>query len=182
MTSNFGTCIRAVLGVGAALLIAGCAALSPPSVSRDSGGDGPLSGRISVRVEGPSPKSVAAVFDLQGDATKGTLGLSTPLGSMLAQANWAPGLVTMTTPQGQTAYADLDSLTREVLGESVPVAALFDWLRARPWPAATSRSLAAPDRGFEQLGWTVRLDRFDAGFVDAQRSATPPVAVRIRLD
>ena len=86
------------------------------------------------------------------------------------------------TPRGQTTYADLDDLTRDVLGESVPVAAMFDWLRARPWGDAPSKRLSPSARSFEQLGWTVDLGRFDSGSVDAYRSANPPVTVKVRLD
>ena len=168
----------------AVLSLAGCASLTPPDTPRQAGADGPLTGRMSVKVEGPSPRAVSAVFDLQGNATAGSLGLSTPLGSMLAQARWAPERVTLTTPKGETVYPDLDSLTHDVLGESVPVAALFDWMRARPWAGAPSApvSEAAGGPGFEQLGWIVKLSRFGEGFVDAARSSPPPVTVRVRLD
>jgi outer membrane lipoprotein LolB len=125
---------------------------------------------------------MTAVFDLKGSASDGSLGLSTPLGSMLAQAKWSAGGVTLQTPQGQSSYPDLDSLTHDVLGESVPVGALFDWLRARPWAGASSKFFALPAQGFEQLGWNVHLSRFDDGFVEADRTGTPSVSVRIRLD
>jgi outer membrane lipoprotein LolB len=160
--------------------LAGCA--TAPSAIRERPEALPLSGRISVKVEGPSPKSVSAVFDLQGNSTAGSLGLSTPLGSMLAQARWTPGQVTLTTPRGQTTYADLDDLTRAVLGESVPIAAMFDWLRARPWAEAPSKALSPGARSFEQLGWTVDLGRFDSGSVDAYRRTGQPVTVKVRLD
>jgi outer membrane lipoprotein LolB len=68
-----------------------------------------------------------------------------------------------------------------VLGETLPLAALFDWLRGRPWPGAPSRPVAAPP-GFEQLGWRVDLARFAEGQVDARRDRAPAVNVRARLD
>ncbi len=46
-----------------------------------------LSGRLALRVEpvgSEAPRAVSAAFDLRGDARAGTLGLSTPLGSLLA--------------------------------------------------------------------------------------------------
>jgi hypothetical protein len=78
---------------------------------------------------------------------------------MLAQARWQPGSVVLVTPQGSRRFADLDALTREVLGESVPIEAWFDWLHGRPWPGAASTPQTA-GTGFRQLGWTVDLSRF----------------------
>ena len=167
----------------AALLIAGCA--SVPEAARPGAG-ATLSGRLAVRVDGidgAAPRSVSATFELQGAADAGSLSLSTPLGSLLAQARWAPGSVVLATPQGKTSFVDLDALTREVLGESLPVAALFDWLRGRPWPGAASTATVAPaEPGFEQLGWVVSLARFDEAWVAARRAQAPVVTVRAKLD
>ncbi len=145
-----------------------------------------LSGRLAVRVDasdGAPARSENAVFELRGNAQAGQLNLSTPLGSVLAQARWAQGTVVLATPQGERRFADLDSLTQEVLGESVPVAALFDWLRGRPWPDAASVGRVAPaEPGFSQLGWSVSLARFDDGLVVAKRESAPAVTVRAKLD
>jgi outer membrane lipoprotein LolB len=100
---------------------------------------------------------------------------------MLAEARWRPGSVALVTPQGSRRFPSLDALTREVLGESVPVEAWFDWLQGRPWPGAASVPHAT-GRGFEQLGWQVDLSRFAAGGVGASRRAPLPVVVRIQLD
>ncbi len=163
-------------------LLAGCA--SVPSAPVPAGE--PLSGRLSVRVEGvdgAAPRSLSATFELQGDAQNGSLNLATPLGTVLAQARWAPRQVVLATPQGETSFSDLDALTREVLGETVPVAALFDWLRGRPWPGAASTALVpATEPGFRQLGWAVNLARFDRAAVSAQREQAPAVTVRAQLD
>ena len=182
-----------------ALLIAGCASVEPAVPV--TGGDA-FAGRLSVRVEpaGSAPaRSLAAAFDLRGSPAAGTLGLSTPLGSMLAEARWRPGAVVLVTPQGTRRFADLDALTREVLGESVPIEAWFDWLRGRPWPGAASALDVTPTAianvstsppqpqpqppSFRQLGWRVDLSQFDAGTIAATRETPPPVVtVRIRLD
>lgn len=166
-----------------ALAMAACA--SVPQVNAPET-EGMLSGRLAVRVEaadGAAARSENAAFELLGTAQTGRLNLSTPLGSVVAQARWSPGSVVLATPQGERAFADLDALTREALGESVPVAALFDWLRGRPWPGAASAvsiSPAAP--GFVQLGWAVSLARFDQGWVIASRERAPTVTVRAKLD
>ena len=122
-----------------------------------------------------------AAFDLQGRPEAGELNLSTPLGTVLGQARWAPGSVVLVTPQGSTAYPDRDALTREVLGESLPVAALFDWLKGRPWPGAPSRAAPAGG-GFSQLGWRVDLAALADATISAVRERPPAVTVRVKLD
>lgn len=171
--------LACVLGAAA---IAGCATPPrPPVLDGES-----LTGRMAVQVDATSTsraRSLSAAFDLQGSPAQGRLELSTPLGTMLAQARWAPGRVTLLTPQGERRFANLDELTREVLGESLPVAALFDWFRGRPWPGAPSTPTAsASESGFRQLGWVVSLTRFPEGWVSAQREAPPAVKVRARLE
>jgi outer membrane lipoprotein LolB len=165
-----------------AFFLAACATVAP--LGPNNGVD-VLAGRLALRVDpsGNEPaRAFSAAFELRGDARSGALGLSTPLGSMLAQARWSPGDVALTTPQGSRSYADLDGLTRDVLGESVPVEAWFDWLRGRPWGAAPSTT-ATGAIGFEQLGWQVDLARLEAGAVSAtRRSPLPVVTVRIQLD
>ena len=159
--------------------LAGCASVGEPHADA-------LAGTISVRVEGASgepARSLSAGFELLGDEERGSLSLSTPLGTVLAQARWSPQQVLLVTPQGRTPYADLPALTRELLGEALPVAALFDWLRGRPWPGAESRANRPPDEaGFLQLGWQVTLARFDEGLVVAHRMQPPAVTLRARMD
>jgi len=174
---------RAFAAVAAlSMLLAGCATVPPPETY---GGD-TLSGRMSVRVEAhghAEATSMTAAFELRGDPWRGQLDLATPLGTTLAQARWAPGQVALVTPQGETRFATLDDLTREVLGESLPVAALFDWLRGRPWPRAPSTPAPPPvEHGFSQLGWTVDLARFDDAAIVARRAQPPAVTVRARMD
>ena len=173
---------RLFAALAAVVVVAGCASVAPLGPS--SGSDA-ISGRLALRVEatGSEPaRAFSAAFDLRGDARSGALGLSTPLGSMLAQARWQRGEVVLMTPQGTRRFADLDALTREVLGESVQIEAWFDWLRGRPWPA-TASAPTTDSAGFEQLGWSVDLARFADGAVSATRVRPPPtVTVRIQLD
>ena len=168
--------------LGAALLAACTTVPTLPA----AGPTETLSGRLALRVEpmGPEPAhAVSAAFDLRGNARAGTLGLSTPLGSMLAQARWSPTEVVLVTPRETRHFATLDELTREALGESVPVEAWFDWLRGRPWPGAASTAADAEPAGFRQLGWRVDLARFGEGTIVATREdPAPVVTVRIRLD
>ena len=156
-------------------LVGGCATAPPPADA--------LSGRLSVRVEGSEPRSVNASFDLRGNATRGELALSTPLGTTMAQARWQPGDVRLLTSDGEQRFPDLETLTRDVIGEPLPLAALFDWLRGRPWPQAPSTPLTDGTNGFVQLGWRVDLARFAEGWVGARRGEpAPQVTLRARLD
>ena len=167
----------------AALLLSACTVAPKGGESR---GSDTLSGRFSVRVDGTdgvAARSITAAFELLGSANSGQLNLSTPLGSVLAQARWAPGQVVLVTPKGETNYPDLDALTREILGEGLPVAALFDWLRGRPWPGTVSTPTSAiGETGFEQLGWVVDLTRIDDSWVVARRERAPVVTLRAKLD
>lgn len=141
-----------------------------------------LAGRLALRVDGSGAgRSFSADFDLRGDARAGALRLSGPLGTMLAEARWQPGSAELTTPERVERYAGLDAMAEALLGEAVPLAALIDWLRGRPWGGAPS---TAGDGGFEQLGWTVDLSRHAEGWLTATRparEAAPAVQVRVRL-
>jgi outer membrane lipoprotein LolB len=92
---------------------------------------------------------------------------------------WQPGGAQLQDAQGQRGYPGLDALAQDLLGEPLPLAALIDWLRGRPWTGAPS---AKRDDGFEQLGWRVGLAAFAQGVVAATRERAPTVSVRARLD
>jgi outer membrane lipoprotein LolB len=169
---------RGFAGAAALGLLSACANLQPPHAA----GAQVLSGRLSVRVESDPVKALSAAFELSGDAREGALALTSPLGSTLAQARWKPDDVVLETPGSSARYADLDTLAAQALGERVPLAALFDWLRGRPWPGARSEALAGNEPGFTQLGWRVGLARYAEGWVDAKRDAPPAVTMRARLD
>ena len=170
------------LALGTAIVVLGllsaCASLTPPH-AQDSQ---LLSGRLSVRVDSEPVRALSAAFELSGDAHAGALVLSSPLGSTLAQARWAPGEAVLETPSTRASYADLDTLAEQALGERVPLAALFDWLRGRPWSGAFSQGLPAGEPGFTQMGWRVGLARYAEGWVEARRDAAPVVTMRARLD
>ena len=164
---------RALLAA-AALALTGCT-----TVPHNAGGW--VAGKLSVEVRpADAPlRRLASGFELQGDGQRGELRLTSPLGSIVATARWAPGEAVLTTADGSTRYAGLDELSREALGEALPLAALPDWLAGRPWPGAASQPTA---RGFDQLGWTIDLARRDDGWVEVSRAAPPPVLVRVRLE
>lgn len=166
----------------AASLLSACASVG----QRAPAGAETISGKLSVRVDASvnsAARSESGNFELKGTPDEGQLNLSSPLGTVLAQARWSGRQAWLTTPQGETAYPDLEALTHEMLGERLPVAALFDWLRGKPWTGAVSQANApTAGPGFAQLGWAVDLARFDEGWVVARRNQAPAVTVRARVD
>ena len=167
---------RAALAGAATLLTSGCATLQPPAMARD------LAGRLTVRIDATDAvpaRSFAADFDLRGDADRGELRLTGPLGATLADVRWRPGAAEMTDANGRRDYPTLEALARDLLGEPLPLGALTDWLRGRPWPGAPH---ARRDDGFEQLGWRIALGELAQGLVLARRDGVPAVQVRARLE
>lgn len=144
-----------------------------------------LSGRMTVRIDatGSTPaRAVSAAFELSGNARQGRLDLNSPLGTTLARARWEPGSVAVTTPQGDSKHEDLPAMTRALLGEDLPLLALFDWLRGRPWEGALSTPATLPSTDFTQLGWDVNLTEFSQRWVTARRTQAPAVLLRVKLD
>ncbi|MDE2081604.1 MAG: outer membrane lipoprotein LolB [Burkholderiales bacterium] len=162
------------LGLG--LLLAACA--TPPRSDESAW----TAGRLSVQVaadDGQAARGMSAAFQLRGNGDAGELRLDSPLGLRMASARWAPGLAVLQTSDGEHRYDSLDALSREALGEALPLAALPDWLAGRPWPGAPH---LADSSGFEQLGWHVVLTRQAQGWIEARRDAPPVVTLRARLD
>ena len=144
-----------------------------------------FSGKLSVQIPPQPGQRVAqggsGSFELTGHASQGQLALSTPTGSLLARVTWTPTSVSLEQPREQRSFDSLDDLTLDLLGESVPVAALFDWLAGRPWAGAGVSWLPAPLAGFEQLGWRVETDRLADGVLVAQQLGGRHATLRVRL-
>lgn len=110
------------------LVLAGCTPLhTPPSATLAERTY--WSGRLVVQVEDQTTQSFAAAFELQGTPAHGELTLLSPLGNVLARLQWAPGQATLQSG-GQTRTSEsLDVLLEQIAGTSLPVRALFGWLR-----------------------------------------------------
>lgn len=166
----------AVAAVVAAAL-AGCAVAptTPPALDT-------VSGRLALQVAAAPPQAerrAAAHFELRGDAGRGELDLAGPLGTVMARARWSPELTELQTADGTRPFASLSDLAAELLGEPMPLAALSDWLRGRPWAGAAHRRHT---EGFEQLGWSVDLSRHAEGVIVARRASAPAMTLRAVLD
>ena len=148
----------------AALLQIGCAPRRPP-------GPRPAdhwSGRLSLSVRSQPAQSFSAGFELNGHAEAGELLLSTPLGTTLAQARWSPGQAWLASGAQVRRFPSIDELLRELTGTTLPLTALFDWLRGIPTQAQ---------------GWEADLAQSADGRLLARRSSPAPlVELRLLLD
>ncbi len=157
-------------------LLPACSTLLPPPSANWT------LGRLLLRVDASAAQaaqSFTAGFELRGDASSGELRLLSPLGTRVATALWSPQQVRLLGADGAQSFASLDELSQRVLGQSVPLAALPDWLAGRPWAGAPHD---LQTQGFVQLGWQVNTSARAAGQLEARRSAAPAVLLRVRLD
>ena len=167
--------------MGMAAALAGCASAPKPAP-----GD-VLTGRLVLNVQPTDStpmRNVNAGFELSGNAERGELRLTNPLGNLVGVATWSPGIAKLATPDGETtSHVDLAALSREALGERIPLQAMPDWLRGRPWAGAPSVPLVPPlGPGFEQLGWRVDLTSWNQRLLVATRASAPAVTVRAVLN
>jgi outer membrane lipoprotein LolB len=178
----------AALLTAAAALLQACVSHPPPLAGQV------YSGRLAVRTDAAAAQEAHAVsgqFELSGNASSGQLVLTSPLGTTVARARWSrpegglgePSLIELEADGTTRRYATLDEMMQRAIGDQLPLAAMFDWLAGRPWPAAAARR-AADGPSFAQLGWQVDLSRFAAsGLISATRSAPPPTLhVLVKLD
>lgn len=128
-------------------------------------GQASWSGRLAVQVESSPPQSFSAGFDLSGSPEAGELMLSTPLGTALATVRWSPGHAELQQGQQVIRRTSLDELSADIGGTSLPVTALFAWLRGQPETAN---------------GWEADLSQQPEGRVLARR-LTPAPAAELRI-
>ena len=125
-------------------------------------------GRLAIKVAGAAPQSLSADFALQGDAQTGSLLLLSPLGTAVAQLEWAPGLAQLRQGGSTEQFSSLDGLVLQATGTELPVAALFDWLHG----TAT-----------EAPSWRVDLQELPQGKLQAWRDdSTAPASLWILLE
>jgi outer membrane lipoprotein LolB len=87
---------------------------------------------MAVTLYQPQSHSYFANFDLQGSATAGRLALTSPLGTTVAELEWAPGSAQLTTADGKAQqYPSLKDLAQQAVGVDIPLAALFGWFRGQ---------------------------------------------------
>ena len=187
-----------LLAIAAAL--AGCATssakLSDATVGayRDSID---LSGRLSVNYQKDGqPGSVTGNFNWMQRPGRIDVSLASPLGQTIAKISVTPQEAVLT--QGARAprvAPDIDTLSAQALGWTLPVSGLRDWLQGYATGADGKRFTASPGNNsvFTQDGWRLRFVSWqDEGAahpaprrIDAERSATSTsdeLALRIVID
>ncbi len=150
--------LRAACAFGLALTLVACAS---PAQRTSSPGELRWAGRLALTVQNDPPTSLSAGFDLSGSPAAGELVLSSPLGNQLALVRWSASGAELNQGATTSRHTSLDLLTAELTGETLPVAAVFDWLQGK----ATSAN-----------GWNADLSRLSEGRVTARRLQPLPVA------
>lgn len=143
-----------------------------------------LAGRLSL-VSG-QPDAQKALYggfrlELRG-ADSGEFDVFSPLGQMLARAQWSPGQASLNDGRQTQLYGSFDAMTRAALGVALPQAALQDWVRGLPAVGLPVQRLAGG--GFEQLGWQVQPTWRDGKLVllKAQRLGSDPAQLRMVIE
>ena len=180
--------IRGAVALALALLLQACVSHPPPLPGHV------YTGRLAVRTDAAPnlpARSVTGQFELSGTASSGQLILTSPIGTTVARARWSDPVGSQGTPSkieleadGRTShYATLEEMMQRAIGDQLPLAAMFDWLSGRPWPAAPVQGGAA-DGSFDQLGWHVDPSQLAGNrLIDAQRAQpAPTLHVRVKLD
>ena len=150
------------------LVLTGCATRSPAPDAGRAASASTWSGRLSLRVDGEASQSFAALFDLRGTPERGTLVLTSPIGSTLAELSWTPTEALLKNGAQTRRYDSVDALVVAATGAAVPVRALFGWMEGRE----------------DQVeGWRPDLSRVAEGRLNAVRETPAPRAeLRVIFD
>ncbi|HEY0063513.1 MAG TPA: outer membrane lipoprotein LolB [Telluria sp.] len=193
--------LLSALALAGAAALTGCASApsAPPSQAtvaayRDSI---ELAGRLSVNYERDGKlDTLSGKFSWVQRADRIDVALASPLGQTIAKITVTPQQATLT--QGDKparVAADIDSLTAQTLGWSLPVSGLRDWLQGFASGPGGSRFAASPaNNSFTTAdGWRLTFVSWqDPGAahpvpkrIDAERSANASsgqLALRIVID
>jgi len=123
---------------------------------------------MSVKVHTEPMQALSAAFSLYGNAERGELLLTSPIGTSLARIAWTPGEATLDTGSEMRRFSSLEALTTALTGTDVPVSTLFAWLNGRN----------------QQIeGWQADLAALPQGILTARRTRDAPMAeVRLVLE
>nr|WP_315397730.1 outer membrane lipoprotein LolB [uncultured Duganella sp.] len=145
---------------GALSALAGCATTSAP---RSTAAVAPyrdtldLAGRIAINYSRDGkPESLSGKFTWRQTAANTDVSLISPTGQTVAVINVTPTSASLKRSGEPTRSApDLDSLTRQTLGWTLPVSGLRDWLQGHAVAADGSRFTASPasDTVVTRDGW-----------------------------
>lgn len=187
---------RAFALAACAAVLAGCATTSAPlsqapvAAYRDTVN---LAGRLSVNYQKDGkPESITGKFNWQQTPGRVDVSLASPLGQTIASISVTPGSATLTQADRAPRVAkDLETLTAESLGWSLPVSGLRDWLQGYATGADGKRFTASPANSnvTTQDGWRLRFVSWQDGAgtpqpkrIDADRNDGQELQIRIVID
>ena len=175
---------RSVAAVTLTLLLTACASTGPlPDTSVASYRDTvELSGRLSVNYEHDGkPESLSGKFSWAQTPAAIDVALASPLGQTLATIKVTPDSATLTqTDRAPKVARDIDTLTAQTLGWSLPVSGLRDWLQGYATSADGQRFVASPGNNsvLTADGWRLRFVSWQNS---GQNSASPTLTPK-RID
>jgi outer membrane lipoprotein LolB len=153
--------IRPLLLVIALSTVAGCA--TTPSGPRSSSAVAPyrdkleLAGRLGINYSHDGKKeSLNGTFTWQQSKASTDVSLISPTGQTVAVINVTPNSATLTeSGKAPRSAPDLDALTRQTLGWTLPVSGLRDWLQGYAIDSDGKRFSASPanDSVITRDGW-----------------------------
>jgi outer membrane lipoprotein LolB len=183
--------LRLVPALAMAAVLAGCATgsahLSDPNAAAVAYRDTiDLSGRLTVTYhKDGQPHNIIGLFNWTQQPGRIDVSLDSQLGSTLAQITVTPQSATLTqSGHPPRTDKDIDGLTRQTLGWSLPVNGLADWLQGYATDAAGKRFSASPASNsvFTNDGWQLRFPEWQDGpkgssgavprIIRAERAAT----------
>jgi outer membrane lipoprotein LolB len=156
-----------------------------------------LAGRLSVNYhKDGKPETLSGKFTWSQSASRIDVSLASPLGQTIARISVTPEAATLTqSDQAPRVAADLDTLSAQTLGWSLPVSGLRDWLQGYATSADGKRFAASPANNtvLTPDSWRLRFVSWQDDTaahpvpkrIDAERSATATsdqLAIRIVID
>ena len=146
------------------MILTGCAAPTRPIAPADTGF---WQGRLSLLIATVPPHSFSAGFELSGQSYAGTLLLNSPLGNTLAELAWTPENATLRSNGALRSFESLDALLQHTTGTTIPVGALFAWVKGEQANA---------------IGWVADVSQISVGRLYARRTnPEPPIELRLVL-
>lgn len=149
--------------LAACAALAGCATSSAPlsqSAVAPYRAAVEFNGRLSVNYSKDGKReTLSGKFSWLQTAARTDVSLASPLGSTIATITVAPGYASLTEAgKAPRVAGDIDSLSAQTLGWTLPVSGLRDWLQGYAIAADGSRFAASPARSSVTTrdGW--RLD------------------------
>ncbi|WP_153111733.1 lipoprotein insertase outer membrane protein LolB [Propionivibrio limicola] len=168
--------------VVAGWLVGGCASLSEPAVDgpvvaltgREPLEDFALNGRFSLRYE---DKNFSGRLSWQHRGRSDALLLASPFGQGMAEIAASDSEARLLTSDGRSyVAADVETLTRDVLGYPLPLSQLTDWVRGKVIEGRLERDSRGRPSRLRHEDW-----RIDYEYAGEDPQALPSLIIAERL-